>query len=1397
MNIYNFKVQIKDLFHYIYLNEQNMLYNYLLFFAVNLVFAQEQPFLFVKTNEDIGKRAVTCIVKDSLNQLWIGTYGGGLKKYNGVDVKTFKHDVNTSSGLSSSEIYDLYLGKNNDVWIATNNGLNLYNQQNDSFTHFNPKGKKLPIHALAMLDDVHIILGTHQKGIYVFNTQTKQFQKAVFDLDENGLQVNALAVDQLKRIWVGTNMGVMQLSFTGLTLSKISDRVVKNKAYLSSEILSLETDAFGNIWAGTVKDGVLKISTKKVNYLDVDHFPVSDKRVFAIKKHTNGMMLCGTENDGLFVLTNEGEVSNRYVKESRNSFSIHSNSVWAIHSDTNDRIWLGYYDQGIGKYDPYHFKFNFLQNNDTKGTTPFPSSVSSIAKDKLGRLWFSCIDKGVYVYDWKDKSYTHLNTLNNPIAKGLNSLDTPSLFIDSNQNVWVASWYNGIYLLKYGSKRFINISAKSFPEILKSNRVVSFSEDSKGVIWIGTFLGGLLSYDIKSNILKHYSNEAFQNAELHNGNIRKVIVDKDDNVWLGTRKGIYQYNQKSKTLRSFNDNIKAVSEGAISDFIVFSLYEDTNKNIWVGTDGYGLFSYSFVNDQFKWHGEGSDLRNMSVNSITQSFDGLYWLGTDNGLIRYNANNGAFRVFESSDGLLSLKINRNAFFKEGNTLYLGTSEGINFFDFNTINNNKNVPKIILQQLKIGNKRVSVSEETTLKKTIQFSDSLFLNHDQSSFSIDYIGVNQTRGEKNKYAYMLEGLDTDWNYVNKLRTATYTNIKPGNYTFKLKASNNDGIWTESSKNIFIKVAPPWWLTAVAKICYFVIILFISFYIYRLLKLRVLERRKVEIERNQRKQTEELHLKKMQFFTNISHEFRTPLTLILNPLESLLSSPDEVTLPDEVRAKHRIIHRNTKRMKRLIDELMDFRKMQFGKIQLRVKEINLTSIIKNVISYYEQEALYRNIDLQLKQQENEEVFVWADASMIEKIVFNLISNAFKATKEGGVIAVEIRYHKNGVVFPLINEGSPKGALEIIIKDSGIGIKKENIHNIFERFFQDKDNNEQYFGGTGIGLEVVRKFVDYHKGKIEVESEEGKGTTFKLFFALDHTHFEDYQLASYTTIQKKTTGPKRIEEILKNEEEGITQKSNTILVVEDNLELREYLRLELKDIYRVYEAPNGLIGFEMAKKHNPDLIIADIMMPEMDGVEMCEKLKSYQDTSNIPVIMLTAKIAEKERIEGIDAGADVYLKKPFSLNLLKSHIRQLIKSKNSFYESYFKSFKMDVESVDNDKKILADVIRVIGDNLSKEDLCVQDIANELGLSRSKLYRKIKSLTGISANEIIRKTRLEKAKDLLLKTDMTIGEICYKVGFASPSYFTKRFKEYTEVIPKEYRLKNKGQKDIVVEKNFL
>ena len=1367
----------------------------ILFFSQ--VSAQDSSFLFVKTNPDLGNRAITCMTTDTNDHMWIGTYGGGLKRYDGLNVETYNHDPFSKSSISNSTVFDLIFNKNQGLWIATQNGINHFNPNTKSFSLFNPISETISVHALCEIDNDILVVGTHQKGIYFFNTVEKTFDKIGIpeSIDENGLLINDIVVDQLNRIWVGSNYGVFMIDKNARVLSKVSFKDSKTKNPDNTDILSLENDHFGNIWIGTAEDGLFKILPGGVNSFGVEHYKISNKRIFSVKEYDNRYMLLGSENDGFFVISYDGKVLKRYLKEKESQFGIHSNSIWSIHSDSSNRIWLGFYDQGLVKFDPIHFKFKFLQNNSQSKTQPFPISVSSIIKDSNDRIWFSSVDNGVYVYDSFQNEYTHLNDSKNKIANGLNSLDITSLYIDSQQNIWVASWYDGLYFLRNGTKNFININTNSTPHRLISNRVVSLSEDTKGVIWIGTFEGGLYSFDINTDKLIHYDDQQFIDFELEKGNIRKVTTDSYDNVWLGTRKGLFRYNPKTKLITSFNEKIKSAINNFGSNFIVFSVYEDTNNTIWIGTDGYGLLSYSHSEDKVTWHGDGKEIRKMSINSITQTYDGSFWLGTDNGLIRYDIDTDDYRVFDRSDGLLNNNVNKSSFYNEQSTLYFGTIGGINFFNPIDIPKNESLPKVTFQKLKISNNEVAVSSNSPLKKALNQLDTLILKHNQSSFSIEYMGVSHTRSEKNSYAYMLEGLDEDWNYVGQQRTANYTNIKPGDYVFRLKAANNDGYWTSDPKTIFIKVLSPWWLSWWAKSLYVIIFLWLGFYIYSLITLRISEKRKAELERSQRKQNEELNTKKIQFFTNISHEFRTPLTLILNPLESLITDKHIINLPSEITNKHKIIHRNTKRLKRLIDELMDFRKMQFSELKVQVREVELVDIVSNITSHFEEEANYRKIDFQIKFSESMPKMIWIDSSMLDKILFNLLSNAFKATSEEGKIEVNIKHHEQGIIFPLIDENNAQSGFEFDITDTGIGINKKNVKNIFNRFYQSEENNEQYYGGTGIGLEVVKKFVDYHKGKIEVESQQGVGTSFKVFIPETNFHSQaSVQLVNdkkLSQLQSKNSSDFADDPPFENPK---LSKRNTILIVEDNLELREYLKFELKSLYKVLEAPNGKNGLEIARKNKPDIIIADVMMPEMDGFQMARLLKSDKSTLNIPIIMLTAKVGENDRIHGIDLGADIYLKKPFSISLLQTHLRQLIKSKERFYETYFNSLDMEINTTGGNKKILADVIHVINQNLSKEDLCVQDIADELALSRSKLYRKIKELTGKSCNEMIRNMRLEKSKELLAITEVTIGEICYKVGFSSPSYYTKRFKDHTGLTPKEYRLRNKEKKELLIEK---
>ena len=692
---------------------------------------------------------------------------------------------------------------------------------------------------------------------------------------------------------------------------------------------------------------------------------------------------------------------------------------------------------------------------------------------------------------------------------------------------------------------------------------------------------------------------------------------------------------------------------------------------------------------------------------------------------------------------------------------------------------------MSNLRIYNDLIKPDEDQSpLKEVISKTKELALNHNQRVFTIDYVGISYTRSENNQYAYFLEGYDNEWNYVETTRSATYKNIPAGDYTFMVKSSNNDGVWNNIPTTLKIKIQPAWWSTKTAITSYFLLLLLLGYFIYKFLITRIEEKRILQLERQEYKQFEALNAKKIQFFTNISHEFRTPLTLILTPLEDIIQNTKN-KFPKEINEKHNIIFKNAKRLSRLINELMDFRKLQFNKMTINASQINIIPFIQEVVSHFEEEAFLKNIMLTV-DYDQDDLMIWSDPSMLEKIIFNLLSNAFKATPIGGLITVQVNQSPVLIDLPLVNKNKPIEALEIVIRDTGLGIKAENLTKVFDRFYQADEMNEQYYGGTGIGLELVKNFVNLHKGKIVLTSKENVGTQFKIFFPLGYHHLkiadvnkEDNKIINqYSESQNND-----IEEFEPLLEVEYTSKK-IVLIVEDNAELRSYIKNELISEYSIKEAENGLEGLEKASKYMPDIIITDVMMPIMDGFEFCLRVKSELKTSHIPILMVTAKGMQIDKVKGIDSGADVYLNKPFNMRVLKSHLNQLITSRQVLFDKYFNSVSTTINSdhtTSLDKEFMNNVLNYINENINDENLNVENLAGELLLSRSKLYRKIKALTGDTANEFIRKIRLEKAKQLIETTEYTISEVCYKVGFSSPSYFTKCFKDYFGFLPTELR----------------
>lgn len=1351
---------------------------------LSLIFSNhgQDKYEFIPLGDKITQTTISSIIKDKNGMLWLGSSGEGIFKYNSLDFKNYKKESRSNENrLNSSFIHTLYQDKNNNIWAGTQKGLNVYDRNLDKFNSINLSNDnskiKFAVHALKEFNDSILLIGTHHFGLYRLNTKTSKFKNITYKSNKprSSLQINSIVKSSDGRYLVGTNHGLMVYDHYNEVLQLFKFDLDSKYKTIETSIESIIIDKDNSIWLGTSDKGLIKVSSNNEIY-KIENKPITNKRILSLSLKNNGDILCGTENDGLFEIEIKSEKIINYKFDKNIQNGIKSNSIWSIFTDNQDRIWLGYYNNGIDVHNDNYNKFESLKSIPGYSNSLSSSSVTGIIKDSRERLWISTSDGGIDVYNIKNKEFVNITNTRNKIATGLNKAETTTIFKDSKGNILVGTWESGFFILPKNSNNFSNINDSN--SSLKSNKVMNFAEDSRGILWIGTFFSGLYSYDLKKNKLTHHNSLDFKKYNINTSIIRKIIVDKKDNIWIGTRSGLYQIKRTNNryNITPFNNKFKSVLGENVNSTTVFSLFEDKENDIWIGSLDYGLFKYNYDNDKIEWYNNENGFIHESVSSITQDKNGDIWISGNKGLSKLDLSQKQFINFNKNDGLLSNKFNYNSVYRDSEILYFGGLNGINFFDPNKIKYNQELPLVFLKNLKLSNELATIdTPDSPLKTALNVSKELTLSHDQSFFSIEYVGVNYTRSENNQYAYFMEGFNEKWNYVGSKTNATFTNVPPGNYTFMVKAANNDGLWNETPTKLNIKILPAWWETNIAWFFYLLGPLLLIFISYRIFSVRIKEKRTLKSEREEHKQLEALNSKKIQFFTNISHEFRTPLTLILNPLNDIIKS-DLKNLSLKTKNKLEIIHKNSNRLSRLINELMDFRKLQFNKMSVNASEIDLIPFIQEVSSHFEDEANQKNIILSVDYSEKPIIF-WGDPSMLEKIIFNLLSNAFKVTPLNGMVLIEIKKNTEKINFPLVHENNVFDSLEITIEDTGSGIKEENINKIFDRFYQVTEFDKQYYGGTGIGLEVVKNFIELHKGKIEVSSKLDIGTKFKIHFPYGKNHLKEINLEN-----KKQELNKKTEVVTDNFENSENKtKNKTLLIVDDNSELRSYLETELNNDYNILLAENGKTGFELTNKYVPDLVITDVMMPVMDGLELCKMIKNDIRTSHIPIMMITAKGMEIDKIKGIDSGADVYLQKPFNMDVLKSHLKQLINSRKILFKKYFNGIDFSENTTSLDQEFMLNVLSYINNNINDNNLNVENLADELLLSRSKLYRKIKALTGLTANEFIRNIRLEKSKDFIENSEFSISEICYKVGFSSPSYFTKCFKLQYGLLPKEIR----------------
>jgi signal transduction histidine kinase/DNA-binding response OmpR family regulator len=803
--------------------------------------------------------------------------------------------------------------------------------------------------------------------------------------------------------------------------------------------------------------------------------------------------------------------------------------------------------------------------------------------------------------------------------------------------------------------------------------------------------------------------------------------------------------------------------------------EDKAKNLWVGTADEGLNFREKGKDVFTNFRIENGLISNTVKSILADQNGNLWIGGNRGLSRFDIKTGSFTNYTSEDGLSS-----NNFFDDASLrsstgkFFFGSSKGFTTFYPDSIRTTQAEPKLYFSDLKINNQSVRPGETASpLKKHIRLTKDIQLSYDQRSFTIDFVALNNNQSS-HSYCYKLEGFDSDWNCSGPGHNATYTNIDPGHYVFLVKAANREGVWTTAPLRLEITIEQVFWKTWWAICFYLALIVLVVYFLMKIRIDRLKMKSQLTLERLAREQEHELSESKTQFFTNISHEFRTPLSLVLMPLESLMGNNE---VPSQLRDRIFSAHKNADRMMRLVNELMDFNKLESGNLQLNVQHGELVRFIVETSASFNEMAERRNITFTVDHNMTE-LTGWFDKDKLERIIFNVLSNAFKFTYDGGEINLIVK-----TKHAVIANGTLCNCLELVIIDNGMGISSDEIPHIFEKFYQAKSSTKISTAGTGIGLSLTKALVELHQGRISAESIPDHVTTFTILLPVDAIAYqveEDIETPADIVYTKNDIN------YALNPVEGDDKSKGDkaqILVVEDNLELRDYLVLELKKEYTVLEAGNGEEGLALALAKNPDLIISDIMMPLKDGIDFCNSIKSDINTSHIPFIFLTAKATVDDQVKGVNSGADLYVSKPFSIRYLIAHIHQIISSRQSLYtrfsqDVYLMPSKLATNEID--QAFLQKAIDYIVNNLQDSQFSVDSLAELFNISKMQVYRKIKALTGKSVVEFIRMVRVKQAVKLMDTHKFTLSEIAFQTGFSSSSYFTRSFKEEYGKTPSEY-----------------
>ncbi|HEX6428427.1 MAG TPA: two-component regulator propeller domain-containing protein, partial [Niastella sp.] len=1089
--------------------------------------------------------------------------------------------------------------------------------------------------------------------------------------------------------------------------------------------------------------------------------------IVSIVEDNKGLLWIATDHGGLNILNKKNMTVQVLLNKPGDDNSLAQNSLTELYKDDQGIVWVGTYKQGINFYHEGIIKFPLYRHEESdKASLPY-NDVNRFVEDGKGNIWIGTNGGGLIYFDRTNntfKQFRHNAANDNSVTNDV----VVSLFIDHANLLWIGTYFGG--LDSYDGKTFTHHrhSVKD-STTLADDRVWEIYEDRDQNLWIGTLEAGLERYDRTTGRFIHYKPMA--PGSVHTGYISSITEDNTGNLWIGTSYGI---DVRDKNTGIFKQLLGR--ETRLSNDNVITIYNDSRGLTWVGTRD-GLNIYNPQKNSFQVFRKEDGLPDNTILNIIEDKTHDLWISTPNGISRVTCSGtiiDSMRIncinYDRHDGLQGKEFNENAALRtHRGEIVFGGANGFNLFNPANLKINTYTPPVVLTGLQVFNQNIEagdkISNQVILQKAISETDAITLRYDEDIFSIEFASLGYINTHKNKYAYRLKGFNDNWLYTDgSSRKVTYTNLDPGKYIFYVKASNDQGVWNEQGIAVNIIVLPPFWLTPLAYVLYGLTALIILFVARRMIIQRAKMRFALEQERKEASRIRELDMMKIRFFTNVSHEFRTPLSLILTPLERMIRSAEE---PAQ-RSQYQLIHRNARRLLNLVNQLLDFRKMEVHELKLHTAEGDIVQFIKETVCSFNDIAEKKNIRFSYSAA-LDSLFTKFDHDKLERIIFNLLSNAFKFTSENGTVSVEVDAIKNAEEI----------LLEIKIIDTGIGVPADRHEKIFDRFFQHDVPGTIVNQGSGIGLAITKEFVNLFDGAISVESEEGKGSSFTVLLPVkeitpslveqpeeeDQPETDDRSLATNSVLASG-------------------KKEYTVLLVEDNEDFLFYLKDNLREYYNITEAVNGREGWQKTLSVHPDIVVSDINMPVMNGIELCKKIKQDQRTKHIPVVLLTALTDEEQQLRSIETGAADYMTKPFNFEILVSRIKNLLQHQQSLKQTFTKQVAVkttDIQIASPDEKFVQDALAIVEKNISNTEFSVEELSRALLLSRAAVYRRLFVLTGKTPTEFIRSVRLQRATQLLEKTKMTVAEVAYETGFNNPKYFSKYFKAAFGKLPSVYQ----------------